>query len=304
MTDIKFVQTSAPSTVANLSVGFDLLGMSAPVLKDIVTLTRNNSKEVSIKLISGDQGKLSKQVSENTAGMPVLNMLKKSNSDFGIDIAIEKGIPLSSGLGGSAASAVAATLGMNKLLGDIYTQEELIEFALDGEEIASGARHRDNVAPALIGGLVACLANGKTHSLSMPPEIYCLLIHPDIEINTKDARRVLNTEISHQQSIQQSSYLLGFMSGIIQSNKNVIFENLKDIIVTPQRKHLIPRFDEIAQIALAHKGTELSISGAGPTMFSLFSHQHDAEDAANKLSSYQTWVCEVPGPGAKVELVK
>ena len=170
--------------------------MSLPILFDKVTLTKTTQKEIIIKTIYGDQGLLSLVVEENTAGMPIKSMLEKAGNPFGVEIEIEKGIPLSSGLGGSAASAVAAVVALNKLLEYKFSREELMEFALDGEEIASGSRHADNVAPCLYGGLVACLKSGKVHSLPLPSGIYCLLIHPELEINTKDARNLLKNEIT------------------------------------------------------------------------------------------------------------
>jgi homoserine kinase len=302
MSELSFAKAFAPSTVANISVGFDLLGMSVPVLGDRVKITKIKKKIVVIKNITGDDGKLSNQIAQNTAGKPVASMIKHSQINWGVEIDIDKGIPLSSGLGGSAASAVAAVVAMNCLLGDRYSDKELLDFALDGEEIASGARHPDNVAPALYGGLVACLQDGTVHPLIIPNGIFCLLIYPDIEINTKDARDILKKEITHQDWLTQSSYLLGFMTGIANKNKELIFENLKDIIVTPQRKHLIPPFDDIDKVVKKYNGTELGISGAGPTMYSFFDDLNKAKLAAKNLNHFKTFVSEIAGKGAYVEL--
>ena len=229
MSELSFAKAFAPSTVANISVGFDLLGMSVPVLGDRVKITKLTTKTdhqtIIIKNITGDDGKLSYEIEQNTAGKPIASMLKHSKVPWGVEIEIEKGIPLSSGLGGSASSAVAAVVAMNHLLENRYSNEELLEFALDGEELASGARHSDNVAPALYGGLVACLQNGRIYPLTFPKGIYCLLIHPNIEINTKQAREILKNKISHDDWLQQSSSLLGFMTGISNNSKELIFEH-------------------------------------------------------------------------------
>ena len=301
MSDLKFAQVFAPSTIANISVGFDLLGMSVPVIGDSIKVTKIKKNEIIIKSIHGDNGKLSKVIEENTAGKPIQSMLFDAKVSWGVEIEIKKGIPLSSGLGGSASSAVAAVVAMNRLLGDLYNKEQLLEYALDGEEIASGVRHADNIAPALYGGLVACLHSGKVYPLSLPKEIFCLLVHPDIQINTKEARDILKNEISHAKWIEQSSCLLGFMTGIALNNKDIIFNNLKDVIITPQRKHLIAPFENIAKIVEKYNGTDLGISGAGPTMFSLFKSKEAAEQAALNLGDYKTYVSEVPGAGAFVE---
>jgi homoserine kinase len=301
MNKLRSVTAFAPSTVANLSVGFDLLGMSVPVIGDRVKITKIDKKNIIIKSIIGDDGKLSSDIDKNTAGKPIKSMLRDAPVAWGVEIEIIKGIPLSSGLGGSASSAVAAVMAMNRLLGDQFSNKQLIEYALDGEEIASGARHVDNVAPALYGGLVACLNTGKIYPLKMPKNIFCMLIYPDIEINTKDARDILNKEISHDNWIQQSSSLLGFMTGIANGDREIIFDHLEDIIVTPQRKHLIPPFDSIAKIVKKNNGTELGISGAGPTMFSFFYTKEDAENTAIHFKEYVTYISEVPGAGAFVE---
>lgn len=253
----------APATVANVAVGFDILGFAVPVLGDKVTIEKI-TEGVVIDSITGVKG-IPLQAEQNTAGYALLKMIEGEHLNFGFRLSIAKGIPLSSGLGGSAASAVAAVVGANALLDTPLDNQNLLYYAIQGESIASGM-HGDNVAPSLYGGLTAFISNDYS-VINLPiPDIYCVLAHPDIAIKTKDARAIIHPTVTLQQHIEQSMQLVQFLAGCYSGG---LFSNLQDQIIEPQRAHLIPHFTELQQIAQEEGALIFSISGAGPTMFAL-----------------------------------
>ncbi len=267
------VTAKAPATMANLAVGYDLIGMSVGHLFDEVTLIKTDNKNIEIVSIEGDGGKISKDSSKNTATMPLLALQKKLNLNFGFQVSIKKGIPLSSGLGGSAASAVAATLAANEFLTTKLSPQEIIHYALEGEVIASGSYHADNIAPCLLGGLVLCGQNNQYHQFKLPSEIHYLILHPDQELETKKARQVLPSHYAIKDVIEHSQVLASFMLGLCQQNSEILINSLRDILILPYRKSLIHAFSDLEQIATAIEGVNLHISGAGPTMFSMSTSQ-------------------------------
>lgn len=265
----------APASIGNVGVGFDVLGLSVPALGDIVTVKKINEslqKPIYIKSISGVVTDLPRDYRLNTATAAIAALIEPLNFKFSLAVSIKKSIPLGSGLGGSAASAVAGVVAANALLGHPYTKKELFHFALEGERIASGAAHPDNVAPSLFGGLVIASSqfSEPVQSMPLPKGIYGVVVHPDIEVKTKQARKILKKQISLEAYVQQSALLAGFTLACSQNNLLLLKDTLKDLIIEPQRSHFIPEFAAIKKQVLANKNSlGFSISGSGPSVFTL-----------------------------------
>jgi homoserine kinase len=299
----------APASVGNVGVGFDVLGHSFQAIGDKVTARRLVERGVRIASISGVATNLPLEPEKNTAGMAVLGMVRELQLDFGIELSIEKGIPLGSGLGGSAASAVAAVVAANALLPKSLTRLELLKFAMQGEAVASGSVHVDNIAPSLFGGLVLTVGidHPNVKQIPVPASVRCVLVHPHMMLSTREARQILNRSIDLSDVIWQSAHLAGFLTGCFTGDLQLIRESLEDVIIEPQRKVLIPGFQAVKDAALANNALGCSISGAGPTVFA-WCEEHDAERirsamvagfTAHNLGS-DAWISTLDANGARV----
>lgn len=257
----------APATIANLNVGFDALGCALLEPGERIWATRNpNHRTVRIVEVKG-AANLSMQIEENVAGKAAHSLHKALDPGVGIDLVIEKQIAPGSGIGSSAASAAAAVVAVSGLLDAELRKDELLPFALDGEELASGARHADNVAPALMGGLVLCPPEGKPRSIPLPAEWTLVVVHPQVEIRTADSRGVLPSHVPLVDAVNQARWLGTFVSACHDGDgANALFA-LADLLVGPQRKRLIPAFDIIEELAFAHGARAGGISGSGPSTF-------------------------------------
>jgi homoserine kinase len=271
------ISVFASATVANVACGFDSLGFAIHEPGDIVTVSLSDSTESRIVSITGDNGRLPTSMQKNTAGVSIDAMLQElarrghpaASSKF--DISIEKQMPLGSGLGSSAASSVAAVVAANRLLGDPLTREELLPFVMLSEKIACGAAHADNVAPALLGGFVLVRSYQPLDviQLNVPEDLHCAVLHPQIELLTEDARRVLKKNIRLDDAVIQWSNLAGLITGLMKEDYDLISRSLNDIIFEPVRSLLIPGFDAVKGAALAAGALGCSISGSGPSIFAL-----------------------------------
>ena len=299
----------APASVANVAVGFDVLGHSFQAIGDRVTARRISERTVRIASITGTSVDLPKDPEQNTAGMGVITMLNELKVDFGVELSIEKGIPLGSGLGGSAASAVASVVAVNALLDKPVGKIELLKFAMHGEKVASGAVHVDNIAPSLFGGLVLTVGidNPNVKYIPVPPTVRCVLVHPHMMLSTREARQILNRSIDLSNVIWQSANLAGFLTGCFTSDLQLIRESLEDVVIEPQRKVLIPGFQAVKDGAMQNGALGCSISGAGPTVFA-WCEEPDApriRDAmvagftANGLQS-DAWISTLDRVGAQI----
>jgi homoserine kinase len=194
-------------------------------------------------------------------------------------VVLHKNMPMGSGMGSSAASAVAGVFAMNELLDRPFTRQELLPFAIEGERIACGSAHADNVGPALMGGFVVIRSYHPldVFSVPVPESLHCTLVHPDIEVNTKDARFILRNEVSLKNTISQMGNVAGLITGLMKEDFDLISRSLVDVIIEPVRAILIPEFNEVKQAALDHGALGCSISGAGPSMFALSRSRADAE---------------------------
>jgi homoserine kinase len=267
----KSIRAFAPATVANVCCGFDILGFSVDAPGDEVILTLRDEPGITITSIEGDDGRLPKEALKNTAGVAVDSFLKSLGSNQGVEIKLIKNLPLGSGMGSSAASGVAALVGINQLFGNPFTREQMIPFAMEAERIACGSAHADNVAPSLLGGFILIRDYSPLDIVKIPAAkgLYCTLIHPHLELKTADSRRVLKPTVSLKEAIIQSGNIAGLMIGLMKPDYSLISRSLKDVIAEPIRSVFIPGFDHIRQSVVDAGGLGCGISGSGPTIFCL-----------------------------------
>ena len=269
--NMKTVNAYAPATVANVSCGFDVFGFAVEKPGDEVTLTLTEKSGVVIKKIEGDGGRLPMEADKNTAGVAVLAFLKAIESNQGVEIILKKNLPLGSGMGSSAASSVAALVGINFLMNEPFAKKDLLPFAMEAERVACGSAHADNVAPSLFGGFVLIRGYDPLDVVSIPtPEnLYCTLVHPHLELKTKDSREVLRLNITLKDAIIQWGNIAGLVAGLMKPDYGLIGRSLKDVIAEPVRSMLIPGFDVIKEKAVESGALGCGISGSGPTIFTL-----------------------------------
>ncbi|UGU16179.1 homoserine kinase [Sinomicrobium kalidii] len=274
------IRIFCPATIANVSCGFDVLGLCLDNVGDEMVIRKTGNGKVTISRIEGQDLPLDPE--KNVAGVAALAMLKALGSVQGFDIDIYKKIKPGSGIGSSAASAAGAVFGINKLLGEPLSVKELIPFAMEGEELASGALHADNVAPALLGGfsLVRSYEPLDVVKLHTPGALYASIIHPQIEVKTADARSVLKHSVPLKKAIQQWGNVGGLVSGLYTEDYDLIARSLHDGIIEPLRSLLIPRFMEVKEAALTAGALGSGISGSGPSIFAL----SKGEDTAKKVA--------------------
>jgi homoserine kinase len=269
---VNYIKAFAPATVANVACGFDIFGFAIQEPGDIVEVRRRDEPGIVIADITGDGGRLPRAAEKNAVTVVMLHLLKKLGiKDFGCEVILHKNMPLGSGMGSSAASAVAGVVAINELLDCPLSRQELLPFAMEGERIASGSAHADNVGPSLMGGFVVIRSYNPLDifSIPVPDDLYCTLVHPDIEINTKDARYILRDEVSLKNTIAQMGNVAGLVAGLMKSDYGLISRSMVDVIIEPVRSILIPEFNAVKQSAISHGALGCSISGSGPSMFAL-----------------------------------
>jgi homoserine kinase len=283
----KKVTAFAPATVANVACGFDVLGFAIYGLGDRVTASFSETPGLSIQSISGDDGRLPLSVKENTAGLAVLSMLDDLETEprQGIILSIEKQMPLGSGLGSSAASSVAAVVAVNGLLGNPFSKKNLLPFAVAGEMAASGEAHADNAAASLLGGFILVKSHRPPDVIDLPTpdKLHCTIIHPDIEIQTKNSRRILKKDVSLEKAVKQWGNLGSLIAALYTDDYDLIADSLHDEIIEPVRSLLIPGFDKMKQAALDAGALGCSISGSGPSLFALSTSREKAEYIGVKM---------------------
>ena len=279
------IKVFAPATVANVGCAFDVLGFAVQAPGDELILKKNNLNKLVIKEISGDGGRLSKDPFNNTCSVSINKMLRQIGSDQGFDVYLHKKMPLGSGLGSSAASTVAGVYAANLLLESPFKTEELLPFAMEGERLACGAAHADNVGPCLLGGFVLISSyNPLTiRKIPVPPGLQAVVVHPRIEVGTRDARDVLRQKVTLKQAAEQWGKVGGLISGLYTSDFELIGASLDDVIVEPVRSVLIPGFYNVKQAALENGALGCSISGSGPSVFALVSPETDVEKIGNAM---------------------
>ena len=263
------IKLFCPASVANVSCGFDVLGFCLDPIGDEMIIRKTAEKGIRITKIEGQD--LPLEAHNNVAGVAGLALLEAHPSAFGFEIEIIKGIKAGSGIGSSAASSAGAVFGINELLGRPFTRGELIQFAMKGEELASGTPHADNVTPVLLGGftLVRCSKEPDVIGLPSPSELYATVLHPKIELKTSDARAVLKKNIMLEKAIQQWGNLAALVSGLYTNDYDLIGRSLVDVVIEPHRSALIPGFQELKKAATDSGALGSGISGSGPSMFAL-----------------------------------
>ena len=263
------IKLFAPATVANLSCGFDVLGCCLDGVGDEMIISKNSKQKLRITKITGQD--LPLEVNANVAGVSAKSLLAELDEKQGFDIEIKKNIKAGSGIGSSAASATGAVFGINKLLGEPFTTNELIKFAMEGERLASGNAHADNVAPALLGGFSLVKSYEPLEIISLPslPELRMLILHPLIELKTRDSRSIIKQNVELKKAISQWGNLAALVSALYTQDYDLLGRSLKDEIIEPVRSILIPYFDDLKALASANGALGFGISGSGPSVFAL-----------------------------------
>ena len=273
---MKTIKVKAPATVANLVCGFDVLGLCTKLPYDIMEVSLRNDRIVCIK--SADGYPLPTDPALNTAGAPLLEMIKELGQDIGFDVTIQKNIKPGSGIGSSAASAAGAVVAANHLLNYPFPKEDLVRLAMFGEKVASGVKHADNLAPCIYGGITLVRSIYPLDIVPIPaPELYITILHPQIELRTEDARLILRKEVSLKKAVKQWGNIAGLVAGLMKEDYGLISRSLEDVIIEPIRSVLIPGFDEVKKKCLQAGALGGGISGSGPSVFML---SEDAQTAA------------------------
>lgn len=282
---MKSIRALAPATVANVSCGFDIFGFAVEAPADEVIITLTEKQGVVIKQITGDDGRLPLEATRNTSGVAVQAFLNEIGSKQGAEIILHKKLPLGSGMGSSAASSAAALIAINHLYDNPFSREQMLPFAMEAERVACGSAHADNVAPSLLGGfvLIRSYAPLDVTKIPTPPELYCTLVHPHIELKTEDSRRVLKSTIHMKDAITQWGNIAGLVVGLMKPDYGLITRSLQDVVAEPIRSVLIPGFDAIKATAFEHGALGSGISGSGPTIFSLSTERQIAEKVGKEI---------------------
>jgi homoserine kinase len=303
------IKVFAPASVANVAVGFDILGFALEKPGDEIIVREGSKPGLVITDIQGAGGKLPYDVQKNTAGYAAYKLLEHlGETARPLEMEIHKKMPFGSGLGSSAASAAAGVFAVNEFLKTGLSKYEILRFAVEGEQIADGAFHADNVGPSLLGGMVLIRDNDTLDikKLHIPNGLYAAVIYPHVEVLTKESRGILKQEVNFKDVIRQQGNLGAFVAGMYTSDFGLISRSLQDLLVEPQRAHLIPHFYEMKEAAIHAGALGFSISGAGPSMFALCDNSIKAEsviEAAKKLYqakklSINTYLSKINHEGA------
>lgn len=306
----------APATVANVAVGFDILGFPLESVGDVVKVSTTDRESVRIKEIVNDTGtsgalEISLDPARNAATVGLMKFCDELRLNFGFEVTIRKGIALGSGMGGSAASAVGALVAANSLLECPLPLDALLEYALLGEQAASGTAHPDNIAPCLFGGMTLVLSVDPTRyvSVPVPASILTVLVHPRLRIDTHTARSILKPTLPLADHVQQSANLGGFIAGCFGNDLEMIRHSFSDLVIEPQRASLIPGFPEVKAAAMERGAIGASISGSGPSVFAWVTSDKAAaqvRDAmvqafrSHGLTEVDSWISPVSQHGATI----
>jgi homoserine kinase len=306
---VQTVTAFAPATVANVGIGFDILGHTVQGVGDRVRLERIAQPVVRIRAVTGIAGDLPVDPARNTAGRAVQAMHAALGLPFGFELTIEKGIPLASGMGGSAASAVAAVVAANALIEAPLPPLRLLKFAMEGEIVASGSAHVDNIAPCLFGGLVLTVGidHPRVKQIPVPSSVRCVLVHPHMHLGTREARAVLKSDVTRSDFVWQTANLAGFISGCYSNDLDMIRDSFNDVIIEPQRQILIPGFRDVQSGAMSAGALGCSISGAGPSVFAWAETERAEPVRAAMVAAFarhsldaDSWISALDNAGARL----
>ncbi|MGI4749218.1 MAG: homoserine kinase [Janthinobacterium lividum] len=285
------IKVFAPATVANVVCGFDVLGFAVNAPGDEVVMRKVEKPGISIKKITGDDGRLPLDAAKNTVSASVKHYLDHiGQPDLGIEIELYKKMPIGSGLGSSSASTVAGLFAINELLDKPLSRMELVPFAMKGEELACGYGHADNVAPAILGGFVLIRSYDPLEIIRLPhPEsLYCAIIFPEVDVPTRDAREMIRKKVFLKDAVTQWGNIAGLVSGLFLKDIDLIGRSMKDILVEPVRSILIPDFYKMREMAMESGAVSFGISGSGPSVFAFCKSEADAVFITQKIASHLT----------------
>jgi len=285
MNKAKSITVFSPASVSNVGPGFDVLGFPLEGVGEEVSVTRREDEQY---VLSTEGADLPNDPDKNVAAVAIKSLCSAKDHTGGFDIHIVKHFTPGSGLGSSASSAVGAVFAVNELMGWGLTREELIPFALDGEYVASGGRHADNIAPCMLGGFVGVTSCDPfdAYQIPFPEDLKVLIILPEVVVKTAEARAILPKELSLSDGIQQWATMGGLVTGLVTNDYDRIKKSLSDLVATPYRKELIPGFDEVQGMALKANALGCNISGSGPAMFAFFRDQDDVILLQKKISIF------------------
>ncbi|HRG82231.1 MAG TPA: homoserine kinase [Chitinophagaceae bacterium] len=305
---MKKIRVYSPGTVANLVCGFDILGLALSAPNDIMELSLKEEPVVTIR--NQDAFNLPTDPEKNVAGVVLLSILEKTGRRFGFDISIEKHIKPGSGIGSSAASAAGAAVAANHLLGNIFSTDEIVQFAMNGEKLASGVKHADNIAPCVLGGISLIRSIHPLDIVSIPaPDLFVTVVHPQIEVRTSDARQILKQQVLLKDAIKQWGNIAGLVTGFMKADYDLIGRSLEDVIIEPVRSILIPGFDQLKKDCKEAGALGGGISGSGPSVFMLSKDEATAhalesvmKNVYNRIGiDYNTYVTTINKKGVVVE---
>ncbi len=301
------IKIKSPGTVANLVCGFDILGLALNEPADKMELSLLDKPEVII--YNRDNYNLPTDPVKNVAGVVLLSIMEKTGGNIGFSLTIEKHIMPGSGIGSSAASAAGAAVAANHLLGNIFSNDELVQFAMNGEKLASGVKHADNIAPCIYGGVTLIRSIHPLDIVSIPaPDMFVTVVHPQIEVRTADARQILKQQVLLKDAIKQWGNIAGLVTGLMKEDYELIGRSLEDVIIEPVRSILIPGFDELKSKCKEAGALGGGISGSGPSVFMLSKNETIAravesvmKDVYNRIGvQYNTYVTTINNKGVEI----
>ena len=301
------VNVFAPATIANIVCGFDVLGLALNDPADEMQLTVSDTP--GIRIIHIDSFNLPVIPEQNVAGVSLIELQQELDHDYGFELVINKNIKPGSGLGSSAASAAGVVVAANYLLGNFFSKEDLVRFAMAGEKLASGVKHADNISPCIYGGvtLIRSIFPLDIISLKAPP-MFVAVVHPQIEVKTSDAREILRKEVLLKNAIKQWGNIAGLVAGFLKGDYGLISRSLEDVIIEPVRSMLIPGFDDVKKRSIDAGALGGGISGSGPSIFMLSEEKATAlkvekimKDIYDRTGlKYHTYVTTINNEGIKI----
>jgi len=283
------VHVFAPATVANMICGFDVLGFAIDEPGDEVVMRRVDQPGVRLVNITGDEGRLPREAEKNTVSACVLTMLRHlGKTDVGVEIELHKHMPIGSGLGSSAASTVAGLFAVNTLLGNPLSRQELLPFAVQGEALACGHGHADNVAPALLGGVTLIRGYDPLDvvKLPVPPDLHASVVFPHVDVPTRDARQMIRAKVALKDAVTQWGNIAGLVAGLFTSDYELIGRSMRDVLIEPTRAILIPEFYEMRRLAMEAGALTFGISGSGPSVFAFTQSRAKAASLTNLIQAH------------------
>jgi len=301
------VKVKIPATVANMVCGFDILGMAINDPYDEMELTLSNQPGLRIK--HTDAFGLPEEPERNVAGVSLLALMEEYGKEIGFDMIVHKNIKPGSGLGSSAAAAAGAVVAANHLLDNFFTKDDLVRFAMNGEKLASGVKHADNIAPCIYGGVTLIRSIFPLDIIPLSaPHMFVTVVHPQIEVKTSDARQILRKEIQLKDAIQQWGNIAGLVTGLLKNDYALIGRSLDDVLIEPVRSILIPGFDEVKKRSQEAGALGGGISGSGPSVFMLSEQEKTAKDVEIVMKDiyskigieYKTYVTTMNNDGVRI----